>query len=326
MNGVTRAQEDVPRIFYSVWTAAEYGDEACVRGHIESRGLSLNATDGHGYTALHLAAQHDHIAIVRYLLERGACVDGPRESACTPLHRAAFAGALESCQALVASGADLEAVDTSFGDGRRPLHKACRHVAVVRLLIQAGADVDSRDGRHRTPLHVAAEIGAAEVVSLLLAKGARREARDADGLAPAHLAAIAGHALQDVLDSDDLVDASGRRPIDLLNRDDAVVDDTPRLRAEPQPRDPVAVVVAPSRRKLRAESRPPRTVPDKSRGRCPFPPIRSLFPTTTPRPSPTPFFGPSVPRINVGSPKRRRSSRPGATPLRGNFSLSLSLS
>lgn len=203
-------QDDVPRVWYSIWTAAEYGDEACVRAHVK-RGMDPNAVD-HGYTALHLAAQHNHFRIVEFLLASGASPDPG--TPCTPLHRAAYAGALESVRLLIEAGASLAAVDSSFGDLRTPLHKA-RSVDVALLLVD-GSDLEACDKDGATPLHVAAETGNLDVIDLLMERGACVEVVDKRGRTPAHRAAERGHrdALAVVFSVKE--DNDGRTPLDLL--------------------------------------------------------------------------------------------------------------
>lgn len=220
-------QDDVPRIWYSMWTAAEYGDEACVRAHVK-RGMDPNAVD-HGYTALHLAAQHNHCRIVAFLLESGAKVDP--DTPCTPLHRASYAGALEAARLLVEAGASLSAVDRSFGDLRTPLHKA-RSVDVALLLID-GSDLEARDKDGATPLHVAAEAGNLDVIDLLLETGAKIDAVDDRGRTPAHRAAARGQrdALAAVFSSQE--DNDGRTPLDLLVQEVVVEPHTPRVFFKP---------------------------------------------------------------------------------------------
>jgi len=55
--------------------------------------------------------------------------------------------------------------------GDTALHKATRRgdVAIMKLLLAAGADVDSWNSRYETPLHMAAESGKPEAVELILA-------------------------------------------------------------------------------------------------------------------------------------------------------------
>lgn len=50
---------------------------------------------------------------------------------------------------------------------------AAGDVAAIRKLVQAGANLDARDGNGRTPLHVAAFRGGVEAARLLIAAGAK---------------------------------------------------------------------------------------------------------------------------------------------------------
>ena len=59
--------------------------------------------------------------------------------------------------------------------------------------MHAGAHVNARDHRKRTPLHVAAEEGEKEVVKFLLSKKAEAIIADLDGNAPVDLAAKKQH-------------------------------------------------------------------------------------------------------------------------------------
>jgi ankyrin repeat protein len=54
----------------------------------------------------------------------------------------------------------------------------------VRLLLEKGAERDSKDNNGRTPLSRAAMMGHEAVVRLLLEKGAEPDSKDSDGQTP----------------------------------------------------------------------------------------------------------------------------------------------
>ena len=63
----------------------------------------------------------------------------------------------------------------------------------MQLLLDKGADIESKDNYGQTPLSWAAERGHEAVVQLLLDKGADIESKDDDGRTPLSLAAKRGH-------------------------------------------------------------------------------------------------------------------------------------
>jgi hypothetical protein len=74
------------------------------------------------------------------------------------------------------------------------------HVAVAsndptmaKVLLKAGANVNTTDKGLETPLHSAATKGRASVAKVLLDAGANVNARDDEGLTPLHTAAVWGH-------------------------------------------------------------------------------------------------------------------------------------
>jgi ankyrin repeat protein len=55
---------------------------------------------------------------------------------------------------------------------------------VATLLLEKGAELESKDNQGRTLLWWAAKYGYKEVVTLLLEKGAEHESKDKEGLTP----------------------------------------------------------------------------------------------------------------------------------------------
>ena len=76
-----------------------------------------------------------------------------------------------------------------------PLHVAAKngHGAIVRLLLERGADVSAKNILTNTPLHAAAAEGHALIVQLLLQRGADISAKKSDGFTPLHLGSSEGH-------------------------------------------------------------------------------------------------------------------------------------
>ena len=112
----------------------------------------------------------------------------------TGVHLAAYFGLEEAVNAVLSSRRDPDLTDSH---GRTPLSYAAEngHEAVVKLLLEKGAGVESKDRYYgQTPLWRAAENGHEAVVELLLEKGADVESKDREfGRTPMLRAAEKGH-------------------------------------------------------------------------------------------------------------------------------------
>ncbi|KAI9565330.1 Transient receptor potential channel pyrexia [Daphnia sinensis] len=123
-------------------------------------------------TALHLATVGAPEAI-QVLLKHGADVKAADSRGITPLHLAAGIGCENMVQQLIVAGANVNVQDYARENGggqETPLHRAAvgGHLEALRQLIHGGAQVDIGEARGRTPLHYAAQRGAAGCIQALL--------------------------------------------------------------------------------------------------------------------------------------------------------------
>jgi ankyrin repeat protein len=146
----------------------------------------------------------DPLPLIQKLLDAGAdpnaLVDNtprarmrdgsPRIVFATALMRAAFSGDIELVKLLLAHGADphiisrdretslMAACGTGFINGYNKQRTPAERLAVVKLLIDLGEDVNAADSYGITPVMVAANLGDAAIVQYLIDKGADLAAHD----------------------------------------------------------------------------------------------------------------------------------------------------
>jgi len=119
----------------------------------------------------------------------------------TALHFAAAYGGANSLSTLLGNGANIEALNISpegFNNqiqNGTPLHYAAikANEEGVRVLVEAGADIEAADSRGCTPLLLAAQEGSEPCVCILLKAGAKKEAADSRGCTPLLLATVMGN-------------------------------------------------------------------------------------------------------------------------------------
>ena len=128
----------------------------------------VDARDGDGRSALHMAAFQGHAAIVAALLDAGADVHARDASESTALLEAARGASLAAFDALLEAGADANAVD---GQGRNALLLACAaevpSSALVARLLELGVDPARPDRDGRRAVEVAAGAGRWRLVAML---------------------------------------------------------------------------------------------------------------------------------------------------------------
>jgi hypothetical protein len=124
--------------------------------------VNARAAYGTRHTPLQEAAGGGHLEVVNILLNRGAKINAAPliQDSNTALQQAAEYGRLEVVEELIKRHAD---VNMKRNDSRTALHMAAggrygcptNRLEIVKLLLNAGAEVCSYAPTYKTPLHVA---------------------------------------------------------------------------------------------------------------------------------------------------------------------------
>jgi ankyrin repeat protein len=138
-------------------------------------GADPEARTLNGLTALIMVAQQGKAKSIRPLVEGGADIEGVDDIADhnnTPLGWAAYLGQVEVVKELIVLGANLNYIPSGQGD--TPVISAVRayRVEVVKVLVEAKADLTIRNRMGKTALDYAKEMNDAEMIALLEAAGA----------------------------------------------------------------------------------------------------------------------------------------------------------
>jgi len=152
------------------------------------QGADINAQDQQGRTALLVATRGNHIEVARVLIQNGADVNIQDNIQDNPYLYAAAAGYLEILQMTLAAGADLKRYNRFGGTALIP---ACErgHVEVVKELLKTKIDIDHVNRLGWTCLLEAILLSDGgprhqEIVRLLVEAGANVNRADSNGVTP----------------------------------------------------------------------------------------------------------------------------------------------
>jgi ankyrin repeat protein len=195
-------------------------EDRSTAGLLLDAGANPNLKSRHGVAPLHLAIANHDLATVELLLKSGADVSLVDQAGETPLMLAARAGDGALAGRFLALGAPVDARDAEYEQTALMIAARHGHADVVRVLLEAGADVNAatragaepkfrRPGENagskgvgiirggwpdrgmrapvpgaKTPLLYATRSGDLTVTRLLVEAGADLELADADGVTP----------------------------------------------------------------------------------------------------------------------------------------------
>ena len=226
-NSAANAQHNISwpleRVENTLFESVRHGDVEEAKTILQSVSeVDINHTsDTQGRTLLHLACEHGHINMVRWLVSLGADVNMAghyhikstplslavlknhtsivsalvSEFGCDPndgvsLHRACKHGNLRMVKTLLEHGASVN--DNSVDvDGNTLLHLAAKNETMQALFKDIDHNIKNKEGR--TPLHIACVYGNLNGVKQLIEQGAKVNAKDNCNKTPLSLAILNNH-------------------------------------------------------------------------------------------------------------------------------------
>ena len=167
-----------------LWTACDHGHAEVVRLLLLAGADPDRPKRSTGSTPLWICAQNGHVDVIRLLLLEVGSEDVPAAAAA-----AAAAAAVPRRAAADPNKPRLDGATPAFAASQNG------HEEALRLLLDAGAELDVLCGSGSTPLLFATQGGHVEVVRLLLARGASTELKGTHtgGITPLHYAAVTGN-------------------------------------------------------------------------------------------------------------------------------------
>ena len=171
------------------------------------------------YTLLHYAIKKEKIAVIKYLLDKGARYDIKNSSKYTaydfakyfdrpdyvrnlmvgnsPIHQYAIQGNIEGIIRILnesASNLDFSIIDAKNREGNTPLHLSVinQKTDTLQFLLDRGARIDQKNNEGNTPLQLACKKGDLQIVKYLINKVTDLTVIDQEGNNLIHLLSRSG--------------------------------------------------------------------------------------------------------------------------------------
>ncbi len=162
----------IPSLAEDIHEAVKTGDIERLKKILGENPSLVNSPDKDKMTPLHHAVDTENLKVISLLISHEADVNAVNYKKETSLHIAVFKGNADAVKLLLKHGADHTKRDMH---DRIPLLYACgvgKSIEAVKLLIDAGSDVNDKNSRGETIILSALYAGQKEIIDLLIDRGA----------------------------------------------------------------------------------------------------------------------------------------------------------
>jgi serine/threonine-protein phosphatase 6 regulatory ankyrin repeat subunit B len=162
--------------------AASTGDNDTVKSLLDQNTVDVNYYAEDGETPLMMAAENNHVDVIKTLLLAGASklVNHQTNRGRTALMAASQNGHIEVVKCLITEGVNIN-VQTSNGWTALMAASQNGHIEVVKCLITEGVNINVQTSNGWTALMAASQNGHLEVVKCLLTEGVDINVQTSDG-------------------------------------------------------------------------------------------------------------------------------------------------
>lgn len=186
MFDINAKDQDGTTLFH---TLAKHNDMIMARNFLNNDYLDLNEVDNQFNTPLHKAAEYGHPSMVQMMIryDRGLMINFKNKEGLTPLHLACQQGQVAVVKMLMDHGAQ---VDPATHEQKTPLHYACENnnKTIARILLSHKANINAKTFEGWTPLHYAVQGNFASLVTELFSFHPNLEVSNGRGKTPYDLA------------------------------------------------------------------------------------------------------------------------------------------
>ena len=149
-----------------------------------NKGADVNALDDKNQSPLKIAIEKENFYLVQTLIGSGAKMNGSKYN--NAIFQTVESYSKNYLELLVKHGADMNCINEDTG--RTLLNAAIvRHdLAKIKILVKAGAKVNTKDINGLSPLHLSAQDGYKDITEFLLQNGANINVTDSENCTPLH--------------------------------------------------------------------------------------------------------------------------------------------